>query len=287
MKCSRLRALVLASVAVWLAYSPGVGRTAGAETPRPTEHATRGAQGGHSRIWFLTTPAFGRLREIDPALSDAMLNHPGGYLLGKGPARNLWRGQIRGQYESYAAFAEDVRQDKVDPAVTAVAYNPEAWNYTPEAEQRDPVAYARMFTALAHQHGWISIIAPSCGLLRKMPGSAYGPVFASCAARLLAPIAPFVDILDFEAQALERDPPLYAQRVVEAANLVKRANPRVKFVAQLSTKQSQRASPDDLLQAAQSVAPYVEGFWLHIDSGNPASVAEADAFLRRFRASGG
>jgi hypothetical protein len=244
------------------------------------------ANGGHF-LWFVTSAAIARLHELDPTLTDAMLNHPGSYMLGGGPVRRLWAAQYRAQYESYATFAEDVRHRKVEPRVNAVAYNPEVWSSTPEAEQHDPVTYAQMFTALAHEHGWTAIIAPSCGLLRKMPGGVHGPILADCATRLLAPIAPHADIVDFEAQSVEHDPSLYAQRVIAAATLVKGVNPRVKFIAQLSTSQSRKASPEELVEAARSVAPYVDGFWLHVDSDQPASVAEAHAFLQRYRAAAG
>ena len=49
-------------------------------------------------------------------------------------------------------------------------YDPEPGGKTPRIEMRDPVGYARRFALLAHQHGWLTMMSPSCRLLRKMPG---------------------------------------------------------------------------------------------------------------------
>jgi hypothetical protein len=167
-----------------------------------------------------------------------------------------------------------------------VVYDPEPWAATPEAEARNPVAYARMFAILAHRHGWLAMMAPSCRLLRRMPGSRKVSVFDACGPLIQAAMAPYADILDLQAQSMEGDTNAYASHVIDWAARARGANPRIKVIAQLSTARSHNAPPDVLLRDALSVASYVDGFWIDIESRRPDSVADAVTFLQRVRATG-
>jgi hypothetical protein len=246
------------------------------------------SQRSFNRYWFLTPSAFYQLHVMDPSL-DTMFSGPNAYMRADHPAiRKFWHGKIFAEYKEYAAFFRDVRQGLVDPAASVAMYDPERWKATSVIETRDPVTYARMFAVLAHQHGWLAMMTPSCRLLTRMPGWRGGSVFDvfdACGAGIEAAIAPYADILDLQAQSMETDTATYVRHILDWTTQARAANPRIKILAQLSTSPTHRASPDDLLRAARAVDQHVDGYWIDIASRQPASVADAVTFFRGFRAS--
>ncbi len=282
MQRSLSRLVAALSLAVALATIVMAVDIVGAATVRSAPQAS---QRSFSRYWFLTPSAFYQLHITDPSL-DAMFSGPNAYMASDRPAiRRLWHGKIFTVYKQYAAFLDDARQGRVDPAASVAMYDPERWAATPIGETRAPVAYAQMFAALAHQQGRLAMMTPSCRLLTRTPGWRGGSVFDACGAGIEATIAPYADILDLQAQSMEVDTTAYVRHILDWAARARATNPRVKILAQLSTAPTHGASPDDLLRAALAVDRYVDGYWIDIASRQPASVADAVTFFRGLRAS--
>jgi hypothetical protein len=151
---------------------------------------------------------------------------------------HAWEGNIALTYASEARFEADLAAGKIPSSVTAVMYDSEGWDKTPDAEQQDPVTYHKKFWTAAKSHGYKVIVAPSCHLLQVegtvLPGG-LDPNFTNCAANLLAKLAPYADILDFQFQSHEQSPSLYASVINGAAAVIKKVNPSVKFISELST----------------------------------------------------
>lgn len=196
--------------------------------------------------------------------------------------QHWWRGHFFAEYFSYAKFAADVAAGNIDPAITAVSYDNEPGDsnpnhkdltYTPLYELQNPVYYSALFSGLAHQHGWTVIFAPSCWDLnvmnpKKYPTTDRAGMFNDCGSEILAKVAPYADILDFQIQGFEHDPMTYANLVNAAAIQVKHANPSVQFIAQLSTgsvmvNNKPYATVQNLIDAGTGVFEHVDGFYAY------------------------
>jgi hypothetical protein len=152
------------------------------------------------------------------------------------------------------------------PGTRAVLYDPEAWSFTPPAEQRDPVRAAEQAAALAHAHGLKLIAAPALNLTTVMTTGGSQPRWKQYLdlglARSMARVA---DVVELQAQSLERDQGTYAAFVRQAAAQARSANPRVTVLAGLSTNPPGAPVASHQLTAAfQATRPAVDGYWLNI-----------------------
>ncbi len=158
------------------------------------------------------------------------------------------------------------------PAGTrAILYDPEVWSFTPADEQRDPVAAAATAAQLAHARGLQLIVSPALDLTTVMAA-------ASSASRwqqfldlqLAAKIAKVADIIDLQAQSLERSVATYATFVKAAAAQARSANPEVTVLAGLSTNPPGAAvDSQQLVAAIQASRTTVDGYWLNIPTPGP------------------
>jgi hypothetical protein len=162
--------------------------------------------------------------------------------------------------------------DNLLPAGTgAVLYDPEAWAYTPAAEQRDPVQAATQAAALAHAHGLKIIVAPALNLTTVLdPGSSMPRWQTFLNLNLAGPMAKIADTVELQAQSLERVPAAYARFVRAAAAQARKDNPNVTVLAGLSTNPPGAAvSSQQLTGAIKDSRPDVEGYWLNIPGQGP------------------
>jgi hypothetical protein len=161
------------------------------------------------------------------------------------------------------------------PAGTrAVLYDPEAWSFTPPDEQRDPVRAAARAAELAHAHGLQLIVGPALNLTSVMApaGGAGGAprwrLFLDL--RLAAKIATVADVIELQAQSLERDAATYATFVRQAAAQARAARPGVTVLAGLSTNPPGPVVIGEQLAAAIRASwPSVDGYWLNIPGRGP------------------
>jgi hypothetical protein len=157
------------------------------------------------------------------------------------------------------------------PAGTrAVLYDPEAWSFTPVAEQRNPGPAVAQAAAAAHAHGLQLIAAPALNLVTVQERSPAPRWRQFLSMRIAAGVAAHADIVELQAQSLERDAAGYASFVREAARQVRTANPRAAVLAGLSTNPPGAAvSSQQLTAAMQATRGIVSGYWLNIPGRGP------------------
>src|SRR6516162_10330754 len=162
-----LLAVALGAVAVLAACSAASSPTSPAPrasaSPGPgTSSAVQARPGGPA--WLLTRSALSQLL-ADPAARDELRSsrvyeilQPGQRALAGVAAEPVVT------FASAAALEVAVGRGQLRGGIYGVLYDPEAWSFTPVAEQRDPVDAAARAAAVAHAHGLRLIVAPGLNL---------------------------------------------------------------------------------------------------------------------------
>jgi hypothetical protein len=151
-------------------------------------------------------------------------------------------------FTSEATFAADAAAGKIPWKVQAILYDNEGWSFTPDNEKgASTVSYYKEAAVLAHRHGW---------LLIATPGSS----------ALCPKIAPYVNVIDIQAQEKQASVASYTDDVAPIARAVRAANPSVVIVSGLSTNPSKGTpSPAQLVALARATfTTLVQGWWLNI-----------------------
>jgi len=180
-------------------------------------------------------------------------------------------------YRSYEAFASDLSAGRIPQAISAIAYDPEMWSYTPLAEQQNPARYMQLFITAAKTHGYLAVMAPARDLMMvsgavcgKRQGETLDQAFLRCQ---LPTAAAGADVLDLQAQAEELTPATYSWFVSAAASQVRAADAQITVVAELSTTPATgTASAAQLVTAAKAVSTVVSGYWLTANSSSDAQM---------------
>jgi len=158
-----------------------------------------------------------------------------------------------------------------DPTVTAVLYDPEAWEMTPRQEQTHPLKAVCRAAAAAHAQNKLLIATPAINLVRFLsPGSAAnGERFAAFQKTHIAgDVAKCADVYEIQAQGAEMDSDKFRDFVTAEAEQARAANPNIIVLAGISTNpMGQRVTAEQLFKAVQSVRNVVAGFWLNIPAG--------------------
>ena len=155
---------------------------------------------------------------------------------------------------------------QVPAGTRSVLYDPEAWSLTPRAEQLDPAAAAQRAAQLAHAHGLSLIVAPALDLTTVGSGPARGPLWQRFLQRGLAgAMARVADVVELQAQSLERDPGTYTSFLHAAAAQARAAHPGVTVLAGLSTNPPGAVvAAGQLTTAIQGTRGLVDGYWMNI-----------------------
>jgi hypothetical protein len=220
------------------------------------------------------------IADIDPEVARAMFGNARAIGLGDG-----FPGATRGvTTASYAAFEAMIETEAIDPEVTVAMYDIERWGATPLEEQRHPVDSIRRFAALARSHGYLVMVTPHPKLVVveggecvQDPDESVWDAYLRC--DIAGQTAAVADIVETQAQVLQRMPIAYRRFVAATARQARAANPDVTFISGLSTSPGYRATPEMLLRAARSVDGIVDGFYLSLARGRFPHVAVE--FLRR------
>lgn len=153
-------------------------------------------------------------------------------------------------------------------AAPVLLYDPEAWPWTPRAEQMNPVAAVCRAAALAHARGKTLIATPAVDLVQAdEPGRWTGATRYQGFERTgwIGAMARCADGISIQSQVAEMDIPRYKRFVLRAVRQARAANPHVWVFSGLSTNPGGRAvTPQQLRRAAQAVGSAVTGFWLNI-----------------------
>lgn len=144
-------------------------------------------------------------------------------------------------------------------------YDPEAWSFTPADEQRDPVTAAARAAAVAHAHGLRLIVAPGLNLTTVLDPAGQPRWRTFLSLHLAGQLARAADVIELQAQSLERDTVAYASFVRTATSQAIAANPGIAVLAGLSTNPP--GAPVDgqhLAAAIRATRSAVAGYWLNI-----------------------
>jgi hypothetical protein len=174
-------------------------------------------------------------------------------------------------FASATALEDAVTGGRLPAGTYGVLYDPEAWSFTPVAEKRDPVQAATRAAAVAHRHGLRLIVAPALNLTTVLaPGRRQPRWRAFLDLNLVARLAGVADVVEIQAQSLERDTATYAAFVQAATSQASAANPQVIMLAGLSTNPP--GAPVDshqLTAAIRATRSMVDGYWLNIPGRGP------------------
>jgi hypothetical protein len=174
-------------------------------------------------------------------------------------------------FPAISALAAAVATRRIPAQARSLLYDPEAWSFTPAAEQRAPVQAATRAAALARAHNLGLIVAPALDLTSVLAPHGRAPRWRQFLdLRLAASFAKTSSVVGLQAQSLERDTAAYAGFVGAAARQARAANPRVTVVAGLSTNPpGAPVSSKQLLAAIRATRYTVEGYWLNIPGRGP------------------
>lgn len=155
--------------------------------------------------------------------------------------------------------------------VKAVMYDPEAWDLTPAGEQRDPDGAMAAAARVAHQHHLLLIAAPALNLAKVLAPPGAGARWETyLRLELAAGAARSADIVEVQAQSLERTPSLYRSFVEQAAAQARRAKPGVTVLAGLSTNPpGSPVTSAEVGQAIEATMALVDGYWVNIPGRGP------------------
>jgi hypothetical protein len=221
-------------------------------------------------VWLLTRYALGAL-VADPAVRAGLAGSRIYEILqpGQQPLPGVAATPVV-TFPAVAPLRETLATGRLPAGTGAVLYDPEAWSFTPADEQRDPARAAATAAGLARAHGLQIIVAPALNLAAVLaPGSA--PRWRRFLdLRLAAELARVADVIDLQAQSLERSPGTYGAFVREAAGQARAAKPGVTVVAGLSTNPPGAVvGSQQILAAIRATWPAVDGYWLNIPGRGP------------------
>jgi hypothetical protein len=249
-------------------------------TPQATSSCRPGING--AEFWIMNSNELSALRAADGGAASYGLRSENLFVL-EPPWRHSPVGQTVAYFKSFAAFRSAIRQGGIAAGTHWVAYDNEAWQATPQREQRNPIRYETLFANLAHRHGYKVILMPAQDLV---PGFRRGStVWQEYLSLGLASISGrLANIYEIQAQPYElaafRHAGDFKDFVQQAAEQARAANPGVVVFAGLST--ARVSAPGDLAQDFAATRGLVSGYWLNIPGPKSSAVgtAMAGAFLR-------
>jgi len=256
------------------AVPPG-GSAAPATTPTGTTAsgtAGPGTTGSQTApAWLLTRSALSRLAADQGARDVLSRSHVYELLQpGQKPVTAVTADLVV-VFASATALEAAVTGGQLPAATYGVLYDPEAWSFTPAAQQRDPVRAATQAAAVAHAHGLRFIVTPALNLTTVLNPGVPEPRWRQfLGLDLVGRLAPIADVVELQAQSLERDTGTYAAFVRAAAAQADSANPRITVLAGLSTNPP--GAPVDsgnLTDAIDATRSMVDGYWLNIPGQGP------------------
>jgi hypothetical protein len=158
-------------------------------------------------------------------------------------------------FTSEASIATAISNKTIQSGTKAILYDNEPWSLTPAHESADPLSYYQKAATLVHAAGYLFIGTP---VSRTNPNIA-------------AQIAPYVDVLDIQAQSDQVTITEYDNHVLPNAQKARAANSKVIILSGLSTNPPAGIpTVNQLLNDAASVSTVVQGYWLNIPMPGPA-----------------
>jgi hypothetical protein len=230
-----------------------------------------------AEFWIMNSAELSALQAADGGAASHGLRSANLFVL-EPPGTHSPVGQTVAYFKSYAAFRRAIAERTIAAGTHWVAYDNEAWQATPQREQRSPIRYETRFATLAHGQGYKVILMPAQDLV---PGFSRGSNawqqylslgLASTSGRL-------ADIYEIQSQPYEqaafRQAGDFKDFVQQAAAQARASNPNVVVFAGLSTERV--SAPADLAQDFAATRGLVSGYWLNIPSAGKSAVGTAMA----------
>jgi len=264
-----LSAVAVASLLAACSTSPGSGAATGTTAPQTTGSAVTASRTLPALL--LTRSALSQL-VTNQAVRDDLRRSRVYELLqpGQKPLRAVTANLVV-VFASATALENAVTAGQLPAATYGVLYDPEAWPFTPAAEQRDPVRAATRAAAVAHAHGLRFIVTPALNLTSVLkPGNPEPRWRQFLGLDLAGRLARVADAIEFQAQSLERDTGTYTAFVQAAARQASSANHGISVLAGLSTNPP--GAPVDsrhLTDAIEATRSVIDGYWLNIPGRGP------------------
>lgn len=233
----------------------------------PAEKITKVASASRSGpAWLLTRSALSQL-VADSAVRDELRGSRVYEILqpGQRPVPGVTAEPVV-TFASAAALEGAVTGGRIPGGTYGVLYDPEAWSFTPKAEQRNPVRAATRAAAVAHAHGLRLIVTPALNLTTVLAPGGQAPRWRQFLdLNLAGRLAKVADVVELQAQSLERSTATYTSFVRAARSQVARANPGAGVLAGLSTNPpGAPVTSQHLTAAIQSTRSVVAGYWFNI-----------------------
>jgi hypothetical protein len=266
----RLAGLAGAAIAIaWLLAACTGGSPGGHASPTASSVPTS-ARSRRAPAWLLTRAALSQITTNTQVKS--MLQGSRLYELlqpGQQPLAGITADWVI-TFASAATLERAVESGQVPAGTYGVLYDPEAWSYTPMAEQRNPVAAATKAAAVAHAHGLRFAVAPALNLTTVLAPGNGSRWQAFLRLELIGQLAKVADIVEFQAQSLERDAATYASFVRAAIAQATAARPGITVLAGLSTNPpGATVTTQHLLSAIRATRSVVDGYWLNVPGKGP------------------
>ncbi|WP_041540555.1 hypothetical protein [Catenulispora acidiphila] len=168
-------------------------------------------------------------------------------------------------FKSFATLQDTLSRGSLPPDIRAVIYDAEHWSQTPSKEQRDPASFYQRAADLVHAHGLIFIATPAMDLVNADGGKAADPAAAFVDRHIGSDAARDADVVDIQAQSLERDAAKYGGFVEQVTSQIRAVNPKAVVVAGLSTNPPGTGiTPEMLVAAMLATGDRTTGFWMNV-----------------------
>jgi hypothetical protein len=169
-------------------------------------------------------------------------------------------------FASAAALESAADAGQVPAGTFGVLYDPEAWAFTPVAEQQNPVRAATAAAVAAHAHGLRLIVTPAIDLATVLDTDRTGPEWRQFLdLDLVGRLAKVADIVEIQAQSLEQHTSVYTAFVQAAAAQATAARSGIDLLAGLSTNPPGVAiDAAELMADARATRSVVDGYWLNV-----------------------
>lgn len=224
----------------------------------------------HKLTWLMTRGALNQVA-ADPAVRAGLSATNVDQLLQPGQKPLAFANSTSvTDFAAASQLTRDVASRSLISGVGDVLYDPEAWPFTPTSEQRNPVTAAGRAGAAAHSHGLGLIAAPALDLV-KMHRGGRGPFWQQfLSLHFIGAMASNANVIELQAQSLERDTGVYAAFVRAAVAQARAANPQVQVFAGISTNPpGSPVSSSQIVNAIKATEQTVNGYWLNIPGPGP------------------
>jgi hypothetical protein len=268
-RCPGELAITAIAIALLLAACSG-GPPGGHAPPTASSAVTPPAGARRAPAWLLTRAALSQVIAGTPG--EGLLSGSRLYELlqpGQQPLSGIAADRVI-TFASAATLEQAVTGGQIPAGTYGVLYDPEAWSYTPASEQRDPAAAAAAAAAVAHAHGLQFLVAPALNLTTVLAPGSGARWQAFLGLGLIGELAKVADVVELQAQSLERDTATYAAFVSAGTSQATAAHPGVTVLAGLSTNPPGAAvTTEQLLSAVAATRSIVDGYWLNVPGQGP------------------